>query len=283
MNGTLLERALRHDRIVVIGSLSVLVLLSWGYLIFGMAPGQEMPAMMGEGIGMAPMTGDSMDMRAMPNNGTAMAVGATPWAPARWIAMVSMWLVMMAAMMLPSAAPMILLYARISRRHALDERPTLGAYFFVLGYAVIWGLGSFAAVVLQYWLEMLTLLSPAMTVTSTALAGSLLIAAGVYQWMPLKHACLRRCRSPLDFLLTYWRPGSGGAFIMGAQHGLYCVGCCWLIMLLLFVGGIMNLYWIAGLAFYVLVEKLFPGGPWIGRIAGVVLIGWGMWTLLALR
>ena len=124
------------------------------------------------------------------------------------------------------------------------------------------------------------MLSPMMEATSITLAGGLLIAAGIYQWTPLKQACLLRCRSPLDFVLTHWRNGARGAFVMGVWHGTYCVGCCWMLMLLLFVGGVMNLGWIAGIAIFVLVEKLVPAGHWIGRGAGVLLIGWGAATLL---
>lgn len=263
MNDTMLERAMRHDRILVVGGLSLLVLVSWAYLISG-------PDVAGQN-----MTNMGMDMEmAMP-----MSI---PWTPGRWALMLLMWIVMMAAMMLPSAAPMILLYARIARGHAPDGRPTIGTGLFAIGYVAVWGAFSVVAVVLQFWLERLALLTPMMEMTSLALAGSLLIMAGIYQWTPWKHACLRQCRSPLDFVLTHWRSGADGAFLMGLQHGLYCVGCCWLIMLLIFVGGVMNLYWIAGLALFVLVEKLFPAGRWVSRIAGVLLIAWGAAILFAI-
>jgi predicted metal-binding membrane protein len=125
-------------------------------------------------------------------------------------------------------------------------------------------------------------MSPMMETTSIVLAGTVLIAAGIYQWTPLKQGCLRRCRSPLEFVMTHWREGWRGAFFMGCRHGVYCVGCCWLLMMLLFVGGVMNLAWVAGLALFVLVEKFAPAGHWIGRGAGVLLAGWGAATLLAL-
>jgi predicted metal-binding membrane protein len=118
-----------------------------------------------------------------------------------------------------------------------------------------------------------------MNTTSRSLAGAVLIGAGVYQWTPLKQACLRRCRSPLEFLMTEWREGSRGAFIMGLRHGAYCLGCCWVLMLLLFVGGIMNITWIAGNALFVLVEKLAPAGHWMGRVAGLALVVWGVSSL----
>lgn len=259
MNDTMLERTIRHDRMLVVGGLLLLVLVSWAYLLFGPDVAGGDMANMGMGIDM-PM----------------------PWTPGRWALMLLMWIVMMAAMMLPSAAPMILLYARIARGHTPDGRPAVGTGFFVLGYVAVWAGFSVVAVVLQFWLERLALLTPMMETTSLSLAGSLLIVAGIYQWTPWKHACLRRCQSPLDFVLTYWRSGADGAFVMGLQHGLYCVGCCWLIMLLLFVGGVMNLYWIAGLALFVLAEKLFPGGRWVSRIAGVLLLAWGAAILFAI-
>ena len=120
-----------------------------------------------------------------------------------------------------------------------------------------------------------------MQTTSIALAGGTLIAAGIYQFTPLKQSCLRRCRSPLEFVMTHWREGSAGAFIMGTQHGMFCLGCCWVLMLLLFVGGVMNIAWIAGLTVFVLIEKIAPAGYWLGRCAGIVLIGWGAVVLLA--
>jgi predicted metal-binding membrane protein len=260
MNDTMLERAMRHDRILVVGGLSILVLVSWIYLILG-------PNVAGHDMA-------GMDM--------AMPMSTMPWTPGRWALMLLMWLVMMAAMMLPSAAPMILLYAKVARRQASGGQPAIGAGIFVLGYAAVWSAFSAVAVTLQFWLERLALLTPMMEMTSLALAGSVLIAAGIYQWTPWKHACLRRCRSPLDFVLTHWRSGTKGAFIMGLQHGLYCVGCCWLIMLLIFVGGVMNLYWIAGLAVFVLIEKLFPGGRLLSRTAGVLLMGCGAAILFAI-
>ncbi len=147
-----------------------------------------------------------------------------------------------------------------------------------LGY-VVWAAFSLVAVALQFGLDQAALLSPMMNTTSRALAGAVLIGAGLYQWTPLKQACLRRCSSPLQFLMTEWREGRRGAFVMGLRHGGYCLGCCWVLMLLLFVGGIMNIAWIAGIAVFVLVEKLAPAGHWIGRGAGVALILWGVATL----
>jgi predicted metal-binding membrane protein len=121
-----------------------------------------------------------------------------------------------------------------------------------------------------------------MEITSKTVAASLLVAAGIYQWTPLKHSCLRRCRSPLDFVLAYWREGNWGSFAMGLRHGAFCLGCCGVLMLLLFVGGLMNLAWVAGLAAFVLIEKAAPRGDWVGRFVGVALVLWGLVDLLRL-
>lgn len=153
---------------------------------------------------------------------------------------------------------------------------------FGLGYIAVWAGFSVAAVVLQYGLDKAKLLSPMMETTSVALAGALLILAGLYQWTPLKQTCLRHCRSPLEFIMTQWRGGPRGAFAMGLRHGAFCLGCCWVLMLLLFVGGVMNFVWIAGIAAFVLVEKTAPAGHWLGRIIGVALVAWGGATLFSL-
>ena len=250
MSTTAIERVLRHDRALVIGGLLIVVALSWAYMFIG-------AGLMGE-------MGDA-----------SMAMPPDPWTPGHALPMLLMWIVMMAAMMLPGAAPMLLLFTTITSRRRTGKRCALASGVFALGYVVTWAAFSLAAVTLQLALENAALLSPMLHTTHAALAGALLIAAGVYQWTPLKHACLRHCRSPLDFVLTHWREGTRGAFEMGLRHGIYCVGCCWVLMLLLFVVGVMNLAWIAGLAIFVLVEKLAPAGHWLGRGAGVGLMIWG--------
>ena len=255
MAGSAVERILRNDRILVISGLLVVIVLSWVYLFAGAGTMQEM--------------GDML-----------MPMSSGPWTVKHAMVMLVMWAVMMAAMMLPSATPMILLYATIARNRHAKGQPAVESGIFMLGYGAIWIAFSLGAVALQFALERAAMLSPMMEATSITLAGGLLIAAGIYQWTPLKQACLLRCRSPLDFVLTHWRNGARGAFVMGVWHGTYCVGCCWMLMLLLFVGGVMNLGWIAGIAIFVLVEKLVPAGHWIGRGAGVLLIGWGAATLL---
>lgn len=201
------------------------------------------------------------------------------WTPAYSVVVLTMWVVMMAAMMLPSAAPLILLYNKIARHRVPDGAYARVVGLFGLGYILVWGAFSLTAVVLQFGLDQATLLSPMMSTTSTWLAGAVLVAAGVYQWTPLKQTCLRQCRSPLEFLMTEWRDGGKGALLMGFRHGAYCLGCCWALMLLLFVGGVMNMVWIAAIAVFIAVEKLAPAGHWIGKGAGVVLATWGAITI----
>ena len=255
MTTSMAEKIWRHDRALVVAGLLSVVALSWAYLWSGAGTMEAMGDML-------------MPMRT------------GPWTLSQAIVMLVMWAVMMAAMMLPGAAPMILFYAMIARRRAAAHQPASLSAMFATGYVAAWAAFSVAAVALQFGLDKAALMSPMMELTSIVLAGAVMIAAGLYQWSPLKRACLRRCGSPLDFVLTHWRDGAGGAFVMGIEHGAYCVGCCWMLMLLLFVGGVMNLAWIAGLALFVLVEKLFPAGHWMDRGAGLVLMGWGLVTLM---
>jgi predicted metal-binding membrane protein len=257
VGGSMVEGALRRDRIVVVAALLGVVILAWGYVL----------------------AGAGMNMHK--TGGMPMELQPTMWTPAYAAFVLVMWAVMMAAMMLPSAAPMILLYGTIARRRERQGDMAVGAGTFGLGYIVVWAAFSLVAVALQFGLHHAALLSPMMSMTSKSVAGAVLIVAGVYQWTPLKQACLRRCRSPLEFLMTERREGHGGAFIMGLRHGAYCLGCCWMLMLLLFVGGIMNTAWIAGIAAFVLIEKIAPAGQWIGRAAGVVLVVWGAASLVS--
>jgi predicted metal-binding membrane protein len=187
-----------------------------------------------------------------------------------------MWAVMMVAMMLPSAAPVVLLFAALERRRGRLGRTAA----FVAGYLVLWSGFSAAAAALQWALQRIAITNaagPALGLFGAALVG----AAGLYQLTPLKRACLAHCRSPVDALAGHWRPGRGGAFVMGARHGLYCLGCCWLLMALLFVIGVMNLLWVALLALLVLVEKLAPGGPRLARWSGLALVAAGLWLAVA--
>ena len=240
----LLEGSLRRPRLVVLAGIAAITALAWLYL--------------------ARLTLDT-DM--------AMA-GATvdPWRLEALVLMFVMWVVMMTAMMLPSATPAILLYATITRGRAPAAPALSPASAFVLGYLAAWAGFSVAATAAQAALQAAALLSPTLVATSGTVGGLLFIAAGLYQWTPLKHACLAHCRSPLDFLSAHWRPGRRGAFVMGLRHGAFCLGCCGVLMGLLFAVGVMNLLWIAALAALVAVEKMFPAGPWAARISGAALV-----------
>ena len=204
----------------------------------------------------------------------------TPWSAVDFALMFVMGSVMMVAMMLPSAAPMVLLYAAVARRARNKGQVLAPVGAFACGYIAVWVLFSTVATTLQWALEQAALLSPMMTSASPAFAGTLLIGAAVYQWTPLKAACLEHCRAPIEFLSRRWRPGIGGSVAMGLEHGAYCVGCCWALMALLFVAGVMNLLWVAAIAALVLVEKLTPLGRASGRAAAVLLAAAGLGLIL---
>lgn len=236
----------RRDGLIVAMGLAAVTVLAWAYL-FVLANG------------MAVSSGSVQ---------TIMMPELKPWDPADFLFMFVMWAVMMSAMMIPSAAPMILFYAAFARKVRPENRSVVRSGAFASGYLVIWAGFSAAATVLQWCLEQAALLSPTMVGASPYFGGVLLIAAGLYQLTPLKRVCLQHCRSPVRFLTRHWRKGASGAFQMGLDHGLYCVGCCWILMALLFVGGVMNLLWIAILAVFVLLEKIIPRGDFVGRAAG---------------
>lgn len=249
-------------------SLFAVCLLAW--LALARMAAKMAAGMAGMGAGMADMAG--MDMAGMLMDATAPA----PWTATEFLLMFGMWAVMMVGMMLPSATPMILLYQAVARRRTSRKRLLLSVLLFALAYLSVWTVFSAAATILQWALQQLALLSPMLVSNSAWLGGGLLIAAGVYQWLPIKQACLARCRSPMSFILRNWRAGLSGAWRMGLSHGLYCLGCCGVLMLLLFVLGVMNLLWIAALSGFVLLEKLAPLGGWMGRLAGVGLMAWGL-------
>jgi predicted metal-binding membrane protein len=255
----LFRAMLRHDRAVVLGSLALVVLLAWIYLVF--ATDTAMPM---------------MDM-----GGGQMMAMLPEWTLGYSFVIFVMWAVMMVAMMLPSAAPVTLLVSSVAQKRAAAGGAAHGnTTLFVFGYLAVWLAFAAAATTLQWALHRAGLLSERMAVGNVVFAGSVLVAAGVYQWTPLKEACLRRCRSPLDFLLFHWRDGARGAVASGIGHGLYCLGCCWMLMALLFVGGVMNLVWIAGIALLVLIEKTMPWGRRVSQVTGVVLVTWGAITLV---
>lgn len=213
----------------------------------------------------------------------AMAGMIMPWSPADALLMFAMWTVMMIGMMLPSALPMLLIYQQMLRKRMPTPQRHLALLLFCSAYGLVWAGFALGATALQWALEQLALLSPGMRTTSTALGAGLLLVAGVYQWLPGKAACLEHCRGPLHFLLGYWRPDVLGGWRMGLAHGAYCLGCCWALMGLLFVVGVMNLLWVAVIGAFILLEKNLPQGRRLSRLCGVLLIGWSFWLLLGNR
>ncbi|MCI4679879.1 DUF2182 domain-containing protein [Rhodoblastus acidophilus] len=205
-----------------------------------------------------------------------LAMPTGEWSTANWFAVFVMWAVMMAAMMLPSAAPMAMCFSALNRRRGDGAR----TFFFVAAYLALWGAFSGAATAAQWALQSAGWISPMIVSMSPVFSAALLLIAGVFQFSPIKLACLRACRSPLGFLMNDWSDGLLGAWRMGMRHGLYCIGCCWGLMALLFVGGAMNLLWVVALAALVAIEKLAPKGELVARLLGVVMIGAGVvsWT-----
>jgi predicted metal-binding membrane protein len=212
----------------------------------------------------------------------AMPMQSAPLGSSRLLALAAMWVVMMAAMMLPTALPMVVTYARLRAAGPETAHAAADVALFVVGYIATWSAFSIAATALQGLLTEFAYLSPmTMTLASAPVAGAVLVAAGLYQWLPWKDACLGRCRSPIGFLMTAWRDGPGGALAMGWRHGLFCVGCCWALMAVLFVTGVMNPFWMVVLTGYMLAEKIAPGGAVLAKAVGAALIGAGLWMMLA--
>jgi predicted metal-binding membrane protein len=264
-----LDEVVRRDRLIVVTVLTAVIALSWAYLVTGASMGMsafEMTRM--SQLGMAWRTSEG---------GMACMAMMTPvvWRLGYAVLMFFMWWVMMVAMMLPSATSTILLFATVNRKQRETGHPHVATSIFAVGYLAAWAGFSLVAVILQWGFARTGILSPMLVGTNVIFGGVLLLAAGIYQLTPIKHACLRHCRSPLAFLSTHWRRGARGALRMGLVHGAFCIGCCWFLMGLLFFGGVMNLYWIAGLALFVLFEKTVPAGHWIGYATGVALLVWG--------
>ena len=257
------EAIFRRDRWVTISGIILLTVLSWAYL-FGLAAGMDDMAM--EGDLMSSVSG-------------LMGPQLSTWSVRDFFFMFLMWSVMMVAMMLPSASPLILLHVRVNQQQEDGGDGFHGTVAFAIGYLLVWTSFSAVATLLQWGLEKLAVLSPMMASTSSLLGAGLLLAAGIYQLTPFKNACLRHCRSPVHSLMQHWRRGTSGAFMMGFHHGVYCIGCCWLLMALLFVFGVMNLVWIAVLSVFVLLEKVVPRGELVARVAGVGFIVAGVSVL----
>jgi predicted metal-binding membrane protein len=264
-----LEILLRRDRLIVASALGVIAALAWGYVLW-LATDMNMGGMNMSGF------------RMVPAGIGLMAPAAAPWSAVEFALVFAMWAVMMVGMMAPSAAPMILLYARAGRQQRIAGKPLAATGWFAAGYLLAWAGFSLAATLVQWALERNALLDARMASADILLGAAILIAAGIYQWLPIKDTCLTQCQSPIRFLMTHggFRSTVGGCLRLGFLHGTYCVGCCWVLMALLFVVGVMNVLWIAALAVLVLLEKLTPWGRSVARIAGAGCIVAGVWMIV---
>jgi predicted metal-binding membrane protein len=248
----ILIAALKRDRAIVAFGLAGVTTLSWAYLIYMDWGMRHM------GVGM-----NMVIMPAMQN-----------WTAWDLVLVFLMWAVMMVAMMVPAASPVILLFAEINRRRKEQPATFVSTGQFLLGYLAAWTGFSILATLTQWGLLTAALVSPMMESTSRALGAGLLLGAGLFQFSTLKYSCLAHCRSPMGFLATEWRTGSSGALRMGLKHGGYCLGCCWALMGLLFTFGVMNLLWVAGLSGFILLEKITSANRWVSRLGGLLFIGW---------
>jgi len=265
-----LETMLRRDRLIVAVALGAIVALAWAYVLW-LAADMDMGGMDMEGF------------RMIPAGIGIMLPASEPWRVIEFVYVFLMWAVMMVGMMAPSAAPMILMYARVGRQGSIAGKPLAATGWFVAGYVLAWIGFSLAATLVQWLLEREALLDSRMASASNTLGAVVLIVAGIYQWTPLKDVCLAQCQSPLGFLMRHggFRGDVPGCLGLGLRHGAYCVGCCWVLMTLLFVVGVMNVLWIALLALLVLIEKLAPWGRWLARSAGVACVVAGIWMVVS--
>jgi predicted metal-binding membrane protein len=264
--GTFLEGVLRRDRGVVLVGLLAVAALGWAYIVYLALAIRGGPVPGGMSVGAGQM---------------AMAQ-QMPWTAIDFGLMYVMWAAMMMAMMVPTAAPVILVFARVNRSKRNQNQPYVSTGVFLSGYLAVWGGFALFATLSQWGLHQATLMSTMMGSVTPALGGTLLIVAGVFQWTPLKYVCVNHCRTPMGFIMSEWREGHSGALGMGLRHGGYCLGCCWVLMGLMFVAGVMNLLWMAAIAAYILLEKVAPTGTrgnWFSWATGSVLVGWGAWLL----
>jgi predicted metal-binding membrane protein len=253
-----------RDRWAILAGLGGITVAAWIYLVV-----EAEPMSMG------------MTDRSMAHSMTSMVQTQT-WTAAEFGLILGMWAVMMVAMMVPTATPMTLVYSAVARKAAREDQPVAPTSVFVAGYLAVWGGFSLAATAAQWGLDHLALLSPTMVSVSPMLGGALLVGAGIYELTPLKRACLAHCRAPAYFISKHWRGEVSGAFRMGVALGSYCLGCCWILMGLLFVGGVMNLLWIAVIALFILLEKMAPFAETGGRVVGAVMILIGLLSLTGL-
>jgi predicted metal-binding membrane protein len=257
---------LRRDRIVVILALTLLTALAWSYLLWLSAD----MAMGGMDMG---------DFRMIPSGMGLMVPAHTPWLAMEFVFVFAMWTVMMVGMMTPSAAPIIVMYARVGRQTETQGTPFAATVWFTAGYFLVWVTFALLATLVQWALERTALLDSWMASTSNILGGLLFVAAGSYQWTRLKDVCLAQCQRPFAFLMRQggFRRDAPGSLMLGLRHGAYCVGCCWALTALLLVGGVMNVLWIALLALLIILEKVIPFGRQIAPLAGIVLVAAGAW------
>lgn len=270
---SVLESVLQKEKGILISCLVIIILISWIYILSGAGMGMDILKMT------LPNTKQMQSMNESPSLMNMDFMAPAVWNTQYIILMFFMWWIMMIAMMLPSASPTILLHAQVIRKNYSREKYLVPTIIFTLGYIFSWGVFSMIATYTQWRLESLGLLSSMMSSNNIILGSSLLLMAGIYQLTPFKHACLQHCRNPMQFLTKYWRNGMRGAFQMGLHHGIYCLGCCWFLMALLYVGGVMNLFWISGLAIFVLLEKTIQSGYRLAKITGIFLILWGAWLM----
>jgi predicted metal-binding membrane protein len=260
--GSALESALRSDRILIMTGLGLVVLAAATYTILGI------------GMDLSALTMTRMAV-AMPG----MAMKQANWSLSYGLVVFFMWWVMMIAMMVPSAAPMVLIHAATGRKQQVPK-PLAATMLFLAGYLAIWAAYALLATLLQWALQSVYVVTGMMGIANPALAGLVAMAAGLYQLTPMKAVCLGHCRNPLTVVMHHWQPGRAGAFRMGLEHGSYCLGCCWFLMGLLFIGGIMNLIWILAIAIYVAFEKLSAGRYQLARATGLLLIVGGLYMVV---
>jgi len=256
-----MDSLLKRDRRIVFVSIAMLTVLAWIY-IFRFAA--------------------TMNVAAFAPDMSHMAPLLRSWTAVDFAMIFAMWAVMMVGMMTPSATPMILIYARVARQAAVDGRPLASTGWFVAGYLLSWTAFSLAATIAQDVLIQFAWLTPMMSTASDRIGGVVLIVSGIYQFTSLKNTCLTQCQSPFAFIQAHggFKAGHSSALRLGFRHGVYCIGCCWAVMTLLFVVGVMNIFWIAAIAIFVLVEKVMPAGKWIARAAGAGLAVAGIWLIV---
>ncbi len=268
MVGSILERAIRRDRVVVAVALAALTALAWSYILW-LAAATDPGAMI------------SSDMRMIPSLARDLVPARAPWSLVEAAYVFAMWAALMVAMMTPSAAPLILVHERVGEPAADQGKLFLATGWLVAGYLLAWLGLALAATIAQWGLDSAALLNPKMAGVSRVFAGVVLIVAGLYQWTPIKNVCLAQCQSPMTFIQQHggFRCGPAGAVRLGLRYGAYCAGSCWALMALLFVGGVMNVLWIAAISAFVLIEMIVPTGKLVSRVAGSGLLVAGAWLI----